>query len=148
MARVGEMFPGAYLKAEDLGAVRPVLQIRMVASEKLGDELKWVVYFTGKDKGLVLNKTNAHMISEIAGTDDSDEWPGTVLRLYATTTEFQGKRVACLRIDRAPAGVGAVAAPVLPPPPSPTSPEEDIPFSVVLLPFLTAGAYLCQSFLA
>ena len=34
----------------------------------------------------------------LAGSDDFDAWPATKIELYATRTEFQGKRVPCVRI--------------------------------------------------
>ena len=41
---------------------------------------------------------NSDTISELAGTDDYEAWPGCRIQLFATKTEFQGKRVPCLRV--------------------------------------------------
>lgn len=95
---VNDLFPGSYLKADELGSARPTVTIERVVTEDIGGDQKPVVFFKGKTKGLVLNKTNALHIAEIAGSTDTDDWGGTVITLYATKTEFQGKRVPCIRI--------------------------------------------------
>lgn len=92
-------FPSTYLKAADLGKSRPTVTIDRVSLEEVGDDHKPVVYFAGKDKGLVLNKTNAGAIVDIAGTSDYSKWGGVAIRLFATKTEYAGKRVDCIRID-------------------------------------------------
>jgi hypothetical protein len=57
------------------------------------------VYFAGKEKGLVLNKTNANMIVEIAGSDETEDWEGVQIVLYSTRVDFQGRRVDAIRVD-------------------------------------------------
>lgn len=118
---------GNYIKAEDLNgkAVRVAIE-RVTIEEIKGDgktEKKLVAHFVGKDKALVLNRTNADTLNEIFGTDDYDEWQGAVV-LFPDTTMFGGKKVPCVRI-RANSG-----NPVPPPPPVDPEPvtDEDIPF--------------------
>ena len=65
--RVSAAFPSPYLKASDLQGRRIPVKILRVEMQELGDELKPVVYFEGKAKGLVLNKTNANTISAAKG---------------------------------------------------------------------------------
>ncbi len=116
-----DAFPSAYLKASDLGTNQPVVTIDRVAYEPVGrdKEMKMVVYFAGKEKGVVLNKTNSKKITEIAGTPETDDWTGTKVRLFATTTEFAGETVECIRIK-------AVSATVQKPKPKP-EPEPEYP---------------------
>jgi len=102
--RTGEAFPSNYLKAADLQGKSVTVTVAKVIMEDIGDDTKPVVHFVGKEKGLVLNKTNAAMITEIAGTDEMDEWPGTVVVLYPTKVDFQGRRVEATRIDYPPKG--------------------------------------------
>ena len=114
-------FPNKYLKADDLGTTRPIGTIATVSLEDVGSgttlERKLVVTFRESTlKGLVLNLINATTIAEIAACDDYDEWLGTRVVLYATRTEFQGKRVPCIR----------VAAPA-PMPPRRTPPTPSVP---------------------
>ena len=48
---------------------------------------KWVCYFDGTDKGLVLNKTNLNTIARLYG-DDTDLWIGKPITLFATEVQF------------------------------------------------------------
>ena len=107
MASFRDAFPSKYLKASDLsGPV--VVEIEPVGFEDVGtgqrQERKLVAHFVGKSKGLVLNMINAESIAEIAGTDDYEQWAGHAVELYPTKTEFQGKRVPCIRIREAKSG--------------------------------------------
>lgn len=127
--KVGSAFPGQYIKAADLQGKRVQVIIDNVAMEDIGGETKPVLHFRGKDRGLVLNKTNATSIWGITGTDETDEWSGHTVVLYPSKTDFQGKRVDCIRIDP-PARPVQRQAP--PPPPDPEigedSPDSECPF--------------------
>ena len=92
-------FPSQFLKAADLQGRRATVTIAGVTMEDIGSDTKPVLHFQGKDKGLVLNKTNANMITEIVGSDETDDWKGKRVTLYPTKTDFQGKRVDAIRID-------------------------------------------------
>jgi hypothetical protein len=61
---------------------------------------KYLLHFEEDPRGLVLNVTNARALGEILG-DDSADWPGQKVVLYATTTDFAGTTVDCIRV-RAP----------------------------------------------
>jgi hypothetical protein len=127
---IGAAFPSKYIKAAELGLARPTVTIDRVTIESVGgdDEQKPVVHFQGKAKGLVLNVTNANMISEICGTPETDHWRGKRIVLYASKTDFGGKRVDCIRVDY-PAQ-GAAAPPPPPPPPADNFQvsDDDVPF--------------------
>lgn len=138
---INESFPSNYLKASDLGTGQPVVTIKAVEHEPVGRdrEMKAVLYFEGKDKGVVLNKTNAKKITDLVGSPETEDWAGFKIRLFATTTEFGGETVECIRVKAAgvPAnGNGAVAKPAparkSPPVPASAPPPEltddDIPF--------------------
>ena len=92
-------FPSQYLKAADLQGRRVTVTIADVKMEDIGGDHKPVLRFQGKDKGMVLNKTNASLIAEIARSDETDEWSGVKIVLYPTKTDFQGKRVDAIRVD-------------------------------------------------
>jgi hypothetical protein len=125
--KIGEAFPGQYLKAQDLGNARVPVTIDRVEMEDIGGDHKAVLYFQGKEKGLVLNKTNSSTITELAGTDETDDWRGTRVILFKTRTEYQGKRVDCIRIDEAPIQ-GRPAPPAPPPPDNFQATDDDVPF--------------------
>ena len=58
-----------------------------------------VMFFEGKDKGLVMNKTNWNATVEITGQEDSDDWAGAKVKLVMRKVDFQGKRVPAIRIE-------------------------------------------------
>lgn len=80
--------------------------IKHVSREKVGtdedSEEKSIVHFREDHKPLVLNYGNAESIYEINGSDDTDDWGGTVIVLYRDpNVMFGGKRTGGIRI-RAP----------------------------------------------
>lgn len=126
---IGDAFPSNYLKASDLQGQQPIVTIDRVAFEAVGreKEMKPVLYFVGKDKGIVLNKTNAKNVAGIVGSFETDDWAGARIKLYATHVEFQGETVEAIRVKAAPANGTPVR--VQPPPPSPADiNDDDIPF--------------------
>ena len=66
----------------------------------VGDDNKPVLFFAGKNKGVVLNKTNATNIAFAYG-DETDDWLGKEVILYEAMVDFQGRSVPAIRI-RAP----------------------------------------------
>lgn len=135
MANINEAFPSNYIKASDLKGRSVVVEIDRVEFEPVGQnrEMKPIIFFVGKDKGLVLNKTNANKIISITGSTETEEWAGTSILIYPTETEFAGDTVECVRIKPAPAAVARARAlantpPPEPPPGSPNLTDDDIPF--------------------
>lgn len=100
-----DAFPSKYLKAHELKGTEPVVTIARVELETMGRtrERCPVVYFTGKTKGLKLNKTVATTIAAIAGSPDTDAWVGTTVRLYATSATFGEETYPVVRIKAATA---------------------------------------------
>lgn len=103
--KITEAFPSKWLKYGDLQGARIKLVIESAGMTTIGNDQKLVIHFAGKQKGLVLNKTNAVTISEIAGSDDTDQWVGVPIVIYPTQTDFQGKRVDTIRVDWPPDAV-------------------------------------------
>lgn len=123
-------FPSKWIRAADLKGRDYTLQIvRCLEEEVAGDgSTQPVLYFNGTQKGLALNKTNANTISEALGPE-TDNWIGGNITLYPTKTDFQGKRVDCIRI-RELAGKPAVTPPPAQPETVPAAAPQDseIPF--------------------
>lgn len=139
MPNIQDAFPSNYLKASDLKGQQPIVTIDRVEFEPVGrtKEMKPILYFVGKEKGIVLNKTNANNVANLAGTTMTEEWTGVRIRLYSTHVEFQGESVEAIRIKAAPpqpSGSAAQARPhaPAPPPAEPNEPinltDDDIPF--------------------
>lgn len=122
---INTAFPSKYLKAADLGDAQPVVTISHVEMELMpGDakEMRPVVFFENKQKGVVLNRTNSNAIAQIAGTPETDNWGGTAVQLYAAMVSFKGEEVEAIRI-RAPR-IKAAPRPVAPP----SDDAEEMPF--------------------
>ncbi len=97
-----DAFPSKYIKAEDLQGNDVVVKITHAVVEKLNGEDKVIVYFAGKTKGLVCNKTNFKQIVKITGQDDTDDWTGASVCLYETMVDFQGDSVPAVRVKSPP----------------------------------------------
>jgi hypothetical protein len=95
------MMPSNWLKAQDLEDEDLAVTISAIKQEEIGQggqtEWKWVLYFQGLEKGLVLNKTNATTIGKLHG-EYTDDWMGKRITLYPTEVDFQGQRVQAIRV--------------------------------------------------
>jgi hypothetical protein len=128
--RISAAFPSTYLKAADLQGRTVPVAIDRVELEEIGGEHKPILYFQGKDKGLVLNKTNANNIAAVYG-DDTDDWIGGGIQLFPTMVDFQGRSVEAIRVRVAPRK--AASAPQPRPAPAPQNGghadlDDEIPF--------------------
>ena len=99
---INASFPSNYLKASDLQGQEVVVTIDRVEMEEVGQgkdkEAKPIIYFRGKQKGVVLNKTNASTITSIVGSGETDDWTGHRVCLFVREVEFQGSMVPAIRI--------------------------------------------------
>ncbi len=103
-----DVFESKSLKAADIKGKGPVtVIIAKVAMMEFKDEpSKPVIHFTAKngtplEKTLVVNRTNWYTIADQLG-EDSDDWIGQAITLVAAKTDYQGKRVDCIRVDDPP----------------------------------------------
>lgn len=131
MVNINDAYPSKYLKASDLKGTEPKVIIASVDVEEISKtDRKLVMYFRGKDKGMVCNKTNAMRIGFSYG-EDTDEWIGKPIVLYGEVVDFQGKPTLSLRV-RVPnaAAMAAAQAPAPKPAPTPTPVDldDDMPF--------------------
>lgn len=128
MANINDAFPSSYLKAADLQGSTPTVTIANVKFEEVGKDrdLRPIVYFAGKEKGVVLNKTNANNISKLYGPE-TDDWIGKPVMLGTAMVDFNGQSVESIRIYPPKQAKQSVAKPA----PRPTVSEElddEIPF--------------------
>ena len=104
--KVSELFPSKYLCPADLQGhairvtISAVERVKMKDPQTKQDNLKAVLHFEGKQKGLVLNKTNAFAIADILGDDETDNWVGGQITLYTTQITIGGKKKDCIRIRK------------------------------------------------
>ena len=88
--KISDEFPSRYLKAADLQGREVRVTMQHVEKEKLGDEMKLALYFKGKEKAMILNKTNSNTIADSYG-DDTEDWFDQPLILFSVMVDFQGK---------------------------------------------------------
>lgn len=94
------MFDRDYIGAWDLprDATVTIVKVepRKLKSQR-GENTKPILFFDGKDKAMVCNKTNAKTIAGLYG-NDTRKWIGQKITLYATTTSAGGETVECIRV--------------------------------------------------
>jgi hypothetical protein len=95
---MNNVFPSKYLKAADLQGHKVKLTIARVVMEDIGTDTKPVMYFNDKEKGVVLNKTKAGVLSG-SFSPESDGWIGKEIALYPTKVNFQGQMVDSIGIE-------------------------------------------------
>lgn len=96
--KVSEMYPSRWLAAADLKGQRLDVVVDRIEMEDLGEGTsKPVLYFRGKKKGLVLNKTNSIAIASVLG-DDTTAWAGHTVTLFAQMVTFKGQTVPAIRL--------------------------------------------------
>jgi hypothetical protein len=127
--KISSAFPSDYLRAADLQGRAVTVTMAHVNMEKVGNDQKPILYFQGKERGLVLNVTNAKKIAEIYG-DDTENWTGAKIVLYEAMVDFKGDTVAAIRVRIAPAkanGPSQIQDYANPKPrPSPPPSEDDV----------------------
>jgi len=124
---VNELKRSKYLTKQDVGrgvlATIKVITQQDVAQEGEPEDLRYTMEFDEFEKPLVLNSTNGQLIAGITGSDESDDWIGHKIVLYADDNiMFRGKRVGGIRV-RAPKPGSVAEAP-----PPEEEPEDDLPF--------------------
>ena len=92
MPNINDLYPSKFLKAYDLKGSTPTVTIARVTVEQVRSktkvDTKIALFFVGKTKGLLLNKTMALSVQSIAKSAQTEAWTGVALTLYATTATF------------------------------------------------------------
>jgi hypothetical protein len=130
--RRNDVFPSRHLKAEDIKGREVTVTISHVEQEELIDNktgkraMKPVIYFKGKDKGVVVNVGNWDILENAYG--DSDDWPDKRITLYTEPTRRpDGTRTDGIRVKLPPGSQAAPPRPARAPPVSePTTVDEDM----------------------
>jgi len=96
------MFDRDFIGSWDLEGREAVVVISKVRAETLTAQgskksKRPVVWFEGKEKAMVLNKTNAKTIAGMYGADTT-KWVGKRIAIYPTTTKFGPDTVDCIRV--------------------------------------------------
>lgn len=133
--KMTDAFPSKYVRAADLhGDVEATIE--SVELETLGQgsdqDTKPVVYFAGKKKGLVLNKTNGLQLAAAFG-DETDGWAGKTITLFSMKVQGPSGVVDGIRLripsDQVrPVKAAAQAVPADPKLAESVDFDDDIPF--------------------
>ncbi len=97
MVMLNEAFPGNWLKSADLQGREVPVVIASADIETVGKDRKLCLFFRGKQKGMICNKTNAQRIA-LAYGEDTNAWVGQSITLYSEMVDFQGKATWGLRV--------------------------------------------------
>ena len=124
---IDDLFPSRYLRSRDLDGAEPTVTITSVEMKMLNGDRRAICYFDGGYKPMILNKTNATAITQIAGTSDTDEWEGLRLRLVVARVSYQGTMHDAVRIAVPPPVKRASKSAPADPDPAASS-DEDAPF--------------------
>jgi hypothetical protein len=99
-----EVFQSNWLQAADLGDGDLVVTIKEVTMETLKDQQtkqdvqKPVVHFVEDLKPMVLNVTNWKQIEKATNCEDTDEWQGKKIILFAMEVEAFGEMKMAIRV--------------------------------------------------
>jgi hypothetical protein len=98
--KISTKFASPYLKPIDIPKRHLRVTIAEFVDEWMGNprECKTVIYFTGTDKGLVLNKTNATTLQKAFG-DDTDAMIGKVVDLIVKPGSFGDLPIDVVRLE-------------------------------------------------
>lgn len=96
------MFDRDYIGAWDLEGKDVTVTIvkvepRVLTSQGNKKDKRPILWFDGKEKGMVMNKTNSKTVAGLYGTDTT-QWIGKRVTIYPTTTSAGGETVDCIRI--------------------------------------------------
>ena len=127
--KLSNMFPRKYASGADFDGKAVTLTITAVRTEKMRPQpgapqvQKYVVYFQGADKGVILCKTLAYEIADATDSDpdeDVSEWTGKRVTLYPVVMTVAGKRRIAIRARKPTPSNGAA------PPPATMNNEEEV----------------------
>ncbi len=77
-----------------------IVELSVVVQRDVFDDLRLVADLDGL-RPWILNKRNSETIAGLAGSPDTENWVGLQIEVFATTTQFKGETVPCVRV-RAP----------------------------------------------
>ncbi len=99
--QLNDAFPSKFITAADLRGQDHTVTIQDVQMGEVGQnsDVKPILFFVDKPKGMVMNKTNGNTIASTLGPD-TDNWRGHSITIYPSVTTFNGEEVDCIRVRR------------------------------------------------
>lgn len=123
--KLNDMFPRRYATGNDLNGKAVTLTISQTQAERMRpnphapEQIKYVVYFSEATKGVILCRTLARQISDIVGSEETDDWVGKQITLCPQPMTVAGQARVAIRARKAQAANGEA-----PPPPTLQDEEE------------------------
>jgi hypothetical protein len=104
---LANLFPGRFLKSEEMRGRDATLTISDVLIEKMEDKKKGMVdrlilSFRETERQLLVNKTNAECMKGLFETDRPARWVGRKVTLYPVTVEAFGAPTLAIRVRGSP----------------------------------------------
>jgi len=107
--KLDQMYPKKFATGDDL--TKPAtLTITRVTSETMHVSAnapavtKFVVWFNGATKGVILSRTLAGQIAEALGSEETDDWIGKRVTLYPQPMTVAGQARVAIRAHKAANG--------------------------------------------
>ena len=94
MPKLSKLFPSKYLRAADLKQPVEMVISRVVVEAMQDGTKKPVAHFENASKEIVLNKTNAIMVAQLAKSDDTDHWGGVKVKIVTELVRLPRRRSA------------------------------------------------------
>ena len=116
---IAQLYPKKWLAPEDLAGRTVTVAIASVTLETVRnprtnrEENKLALAFHGKQKRLLINKTQAYALVAITGSEETDAWPGHLITLSVAVAHNGAKTFA-------------ITAPPDPPAPAPKPTADDV----------------------
>ena len=95
---INNAFPSDYLKCADLQGRTLRATIANVRMVEIGKDTKPALYFHGKQKGLILNKTKSMTLADAWGPE-TDNWINRDVSLRPTRVPFEGKMTDSIALE-------------------------------------------------
>jgi hypothetical protein len=108
--KISEMFPKKYASGEDLKGQTPTLAIESLHREQMHPQPgspaveKWVIYFKGASKGIILSAPLARQIAQVLHDEETNNWIGKKVTLYGDPMTVAGKSRVAIRAKAAANG--------------------------------------------
>ena len=125
MPTKNDVFSKPHLTPADCGnqshnlTIKDVKQVQVYDFKKKRKVMKPALYFSNAKKFMILNETNWDKIADILGLEDSDDWGGHKIVVYAADLMVGGEPVKGLRITDSPSQNTVEETPE----PSPSTPD-------------------------
>lgn len=100
-----QLYPGRFLKSGELLGKKVTVKIADIQIDELegekGKKIQGIIFLEGKDKQIVLNKTNGLCLRGMFGAKLT-EWVGKRITIFQDQTKLAGELVDCIRIWGSP----------------------------------------------